>query len=75
MFIIPRTNFVVAWGLGFKNTVVDAVLEQCPELRTELRNPRAKELSGEEILNILCEQNCTRLRNSNTPSYGRNDIL
>ena len=39
---------------------MDAVAKQCPELVDDLNSLYGIELSGEDILNILCEQNCTR---------------
>lgn len=43
-----------------ENPLVEAIAKQCPELAYELANPNAKPLTGSEILNILCEGDCTR---------------
>ena len=35
--------------------------KQCPEIGKGQKTPYEKRLSGDEILNILCENNCERL--------------
>jgi hypothetical protein len=48
--------------MSYENPIVDEVSKQCPEIADERSNPYAKRLTGEEILNIICEANCTRLQ-------------
>lgn len=51
----------------YDNPIRDAVHKQCPEIAYELSNPYASKLTGDEILNVLCEENCTR--STNPPGY------
>ena len=48
--------------MSYENPIVDEVSKQCPEIADERRNPYAKRLTGKELLNIICEANCTRLK-------------
>ena len=45
---------------SYENPIVEKVTEQCPYLVKSLHEPYAKPLTGDEILNILCEEDCTR---------------
>lgn len=48
---------------GYENPIRDAVFEECPEIVYQLNNPYGSKLTGDEILNILCNDNCTRSTN------------
>ena len=49
--------------------------KQCPEIGKGQKTPYEKRLSGDEILNILCEQNCERLKLETDQGRDRNRIL
>ena len=53
------------YSLSYDNPLVNAIARQCPKIAEEQKNPTAKRLSGDEILNILCEENCERLDKEN----------
>ena len=36
--------------------------KQCPDIGKGQKTPYEKRLSGDEIMNILCENNCERLK-------------
>ena len=37
---------------------MDAVIKQCPALKEEIHSPYGKRLSGNEILDIICDGQC-----------------
>lgn len=43
-----------------KNPIADAVAKQCPKIAEEQKSGYAKRLSGDEILNIICEETCEK---------------
>ena len=54
-----------ATNFGDENPIADAVIKQCPHLSEEISKPdgSGKRLSGNEILNILCEGQCEEQKN------------
>ena len=54
-----------ATSFGDENPIADAVIQQCPHLSEEISKPDGygKRLSGNEILNILCEGQCEEQKN------------
>ena len=44
----------------YNNPIVNAVARICPEIALEHENPYSKQLGGDELLNILCEEKCER---------------
>ena len=46
--------------MSYNNPIVKAVTKICPEIAQEGENPYSKRLSGDELLNILCEEKCER---------------
>ena len=48
---------------SYENPIRDAVLKQCPEVAEGLFTPYGSNLSGDEILSILCEATCPRSTN------------
>ena len=54
-----------ATSFGDENPIADAVIKQCPHLSEEISNTEGveKRLSGNEILNILCEGQCEEQKN------------
>ena len=61
--------------MSYENPIVDEVSKQCSEIADERRNPYAKRLTGEEILNIICEANCTRLKEEKGCIMHKNILL
>ena len=45
----------------YYNPLVNAVAKQCPEIAKNQRTPYEKRLTGDEIINVLCNKNCERL--------------
>ena len=41
-----------------ENPILDAVIKQCPALKEEIHSPFGKRLSGNEILDIICDGQC-----------------
>ena len=72
-------NLTAAWHFKrekfyadtFENPIQNAVFKQCPDLYNELNDPYAIQLSGVEILNMLCEKNCTRFPTIETHQKGK----
>ena len=54
-----------ATSFGDENPIADAVIKQCPHLSEEITKTEGyeKRLSGNEILNILCEGQCEEQKN------------
>ena len=48
---------------SYENPIRCAVLKQCPEVADGLFTPYGSNLSGDEILSILCEAICPKLTN------------
>ena len=55
----------------FQNPIAEAVIKQCPNLSDQFENDLSdtNRLSGDDILRILCEQQCEEKINS-----GRKDV-
>ncbi len=51
--------------MSYYNPIVNAVAKQCPKIAQGRNNHYSKELSGDELLNILCEGKCERLEKEN----------
>ena len=51
-----------------ENPILDAVIQQCPTLKEEIHSPYAKRLSGNEILNIICDGQCEEPKSYGTVS-------
>ena len=61
--------------MAYENPIVEAVGKQCPDIADEQRNPYAKRLTGDEILNIICEKNCTRIQDVKHPGMKNKDTI
>ena len=57
-FICRREKF---YASIYYNPLVNAVAKQCPEIAKNQRTPYEKRLTGDEIINVLCNKNCERL--------------
>ena len=51
-----------------ENPILDAVVKQCPTLKEEIHSPYGKRLSGNEILNIICDGQCEEPKSYGTVS-------
>ena len=51
-----------------ENPILDAVIKQCPTLKEEIHNPYGKLLSGNEILDIICDGRCEEPKSYGTVS-------
>jgi hypothetical protein len=49
------------YATSYRNPIADAVAKQCPKIAEEQTSPYAKRLSGDELLNVLCEDSCEKL--------------
>ena len=60
-----------ATSFGDENPIADAVIQQCPHLSEEISKPDGygNRLSGNEILNILCEGQCEEQKNYGKVNY------
>ena len=60
-----------ATSFGDENPIADAVIKQCPHLSEEISKTEGveKRLSGNEILNILCEGQCEEQKNYGKGNY------
>ena len=60
-----------ATNFGDENPIADAVIKQCPHLSQEISKPDGygNRLSGNEILNILCEGQCEEQKNYGKGNY------
>ena len=67
--LLKQENFISVLNrekleaMSYKNPIRDAVLKQCPEVADGLFTPYGSNLSGDEILSILCEAICPKLTN------------
>ena len=57
---------------SYDNPIKDAVLKECPEVSHELNDHYGSKLSGDKILNILCNDRCARPTN---PDGGKMKFL
>ena len=53
---------------SYENPIRDAAVNQCSDKLSHLTEPYVKSLTGKELLNILCEKNCSFTEPK--PSYG-----
>ena len=59
-------------GKVVQNPIADAVIKQCPDLSDQFDNNfnDTNRLSGEDILRILCEQQCEEQMDSGRKGVG-----
>ena len=51
-----------------ENPILDTVVKQCPTLKEEIHSPYGKLLSGNEILDIICDGQCEEPKSYGTVS-------
>ena len=51
-----------------ENPILDAVVKQCPALKEEIHSPYENRLSGNEILDIICDGQCEEPKSYGTVS-------
>ena len=70
IFIFRDKLYATQGRTDVENPIVDAVIKQCPNLVDRISDPTAARLSGDDIIRILCEEQCEEMKKS-----GKNIII
>ena len=64
IYIFREKLYATQGRTDVENPIVDAVIKQCPNLAERISDPTAARLSGDDIIRILCEEQCEEMKKS-----------